>query len=92
MKKNTTTLRAAAALAFLLGLSGTALARDGDGLDPWAALEGNDRSGGVDSGNYSDPRYNTYLQAYGTNGPNAPFRPAGGQFRRVHHSHDGEEH
>ena len=88
MKKNTTTLRAAAAIALVLGFSGTALARDGDGLDPWAASEGNDRSGGVDSGNYSDPRYNTYLHAYGTNGPNAPFRPLEG--RRVHHSHSGE--
>jgi hypothetical protein len=87
MKKNT--IRAAAALALVLGFSGTALARGGgDGLDPWAASEGNDRTGGVDSGPYGPPRYNTYLQAYGTNGPNAPFRPLAG--RRVHHARSGE--
>ena len=88
MKKNTTTIRAAAALALVLGFSGTALARGGDGLDPWAASEGNDRTGGVDSGPYGSPRYNSYLQAYGTNGPNAPFRPLPG--RRVHHARSGE--
>ena len=86
MKKNT--IRAAAALALVLGFYGTALARGGDGLDPWAASEGNDRTGGVDSGPYGSPRYNTYLQAYGTNGPNAPFRPLAG--RRVHHARSGE--
>lgn len=67
MKAITIGLTLAAALA--LGASGAALARGGgsggDGLSPYAALSGNDRSAGVNNGNYRDPRLDPYLRAYG---------------------------
>ncbi|MCJ2037050.1 hypothetical protein [Methylobacterium sp. J-068] len=62
------TLRNTLAAALVLGLSGAALARGGgsggDGLSPYAALSGNDRSAGVNNGNYRDPRLDPYLGAY----------------------------
>ncbi|WP_443189789.1 hypothetical protein [Methylobacterium sp. Leaf94] len=51
----------------VLGLGGGALARGGsggDGLSPYAALSGNDRSAGVNNGNYRDPALDPYLGAY----------------------------
>ncbi|MCK2057210.1 hypothetical protein [Methylobacterium sp. 37f] len=55
-----------------LGLSGVAMARGGggsggsggDGLSPYAALSGNDRSAGVNNGNYRSPALDPYLGAY----------------------------
>ncbi len=53
-------------------LPGVALARgggggggdSGSGLSPYAALNGNDRSAGVNNGNYRAPPYDSYLQTY----------------------------
>ncbi|WP_407067288.1 hypothetical protein [Methylobacterium sp. Leaf111] len=64
-----TTLSATLVLGTLvLGLGGGALARGGsgggDGLSPYAALSGNDRSAGVNNGNYRDPALDPYLGAY----------------------------
>ncbi|MGH1570359.1 hypothetical protein ACRAWG_06430 [Methylobacterium sp. P31] len=69
-------MRVVLAAAFVLGIPGTALAFDGggdsgSGLNPYAELSGNGRTGGVNSGNYLPPKYNTYLHAYG------PYRPRG---------------
>jgi hypothetical protein len=55
--------------SLVLGLGGSALARggsgsSGDGLSPYAALSGNDRSAGVNNGNYRDPALDPYLGAY----------------------------
>lgn len=63
----------AVAAALLAGFGGTALAfgggggggNSGSGLSPYAADSGNDRSAGVNNGNYSPPRYNYYRRAYG---------------------------
>jgi len=65
-----TALSASLVLAnLMLGLGGSALARggsgsSGDGLSPYAALSGNDRSAGVNNGNYRDPALDPYLGAY----------------------------
>ena len=55
--------RAALAGALLLVIAGPALAQRGggggdagSGLSPYAALSGNDRSAGVNNGNYRNPR------------------------------------
>jgi hypothetical protein len=69
--------RAALAAVMILGASGAVLARgsgsgggdSGSGLNPYSELSGNGRTGGVNSGNYSPPEYNTYLRAYGPYGP-----------------------
>lgn len=56
--------------ALLALLPGAALARGGgggdagSGLSPYAALSGNDRSAGVNNGNYRDPAYDPYLRTY----------------------------
>ena len=58
--------------ALLLGATGAVLARgggggggdSGSGLSPYAALQGNDRSAGVNNGNYRDPSLDPYLRAY----------------------------
>lgn len=61
---------ATAAAMLALGLSGAAMARGGgggsggDGLSPYAALSGNDRSAGVNNGNYRSPALDPYLGAY----------------------------
>lgn len=57
------------AATVVLGLCSGALARGGgssggDGLSPYAALSGNDRSAGVNNGNYRDPALDPYLGAY----------------------------
>jgi hypothetical protein len=71
----TNVMRAALAAAMILGTSGAVLARgtgggdSGSGLNPYSELSGNGRSGWVNSGNYSPPEYNTYLQAHGPYGP-----------------------
>ncbi|WP_019903710.1 hypothetical protein [Methylobacterium sp. 77] len=63
-------LRVALASGLILGLAGAAQARGGgggggDGLSPYSALSGNDRSAGVNNGNYRDPRLDPYLRTYG---------------------------
>ncbi|MER2268976.1 hypothetical protein [Methylobacterium oxalidis] len=71
------TIRTALAATLLLGLAGTALARGGgdagSGLSPYAALSGNDRSAGVNNGNYRNPRLDPYIRAYG-DGYDRPVR------------------
>ncbi|MDP4022682.1 hypothetical protein Q8W71_08615 [Methylobacterium sp. NEAU 140] len=65
------TARLPLAAAMLVGLSGAALAfgggaggNSGSGLSPYAALNGNDRSAGVNNGNYRDPALDPYLRTY----------------------------
>ncbi|RVU20543.1 hypothetical protein [Methylobacterium oryzihabitans] len=63
-----TVLRLALAAGLLVAATGASVARNSDsgsGLSPYAALSGNDRSAGVNNGNYTQPRYNPYLRAYG---------------------------
>ncbi len=36
----------------------------GSGLSPYSALNGNDRSAGVNNGNYRDPALDPYLRTY----------------------------
>lgn len=57
------------AAAILAALAGSAAARGGgsgggSGLSPYSALSGNDRSAGVNNGNYRDPSLDPYLGAY----------------------------
>ncbi|WP_375465774.1 hypothetical protein [uncultured Methylobacterium sp.] len=86
-----TTIRAAFAAALILGSSGAALARgggngdSGSGLSPYAALSGNDRSAGVNNGNYRDPRLDPYIGAYG----DGYARPARGGYRPVRRPYYG---
>ena len=55
----------ALAATLIVALAGPALARGGgSGLSPYSALSGNDRSAGVNNGNYRDPRLDPYLGAY----------------------------
>jgi hypothetical protein len=83
MKANVT--RAALVAAIILGTSGAVMARgggggdSGSGLNPYSELSGNGRTGGVNSGNYAPPQYNTYLQAYGPYGPQG--RPVRERYR-----------
>ncbi|MGY2049269.1 hypothetical protein [Methylobacterium sp. JK268] len=78
----TATSRNALAAALLVGLAGPALARgnsdSGSGLSPYAALSGNDRSAGINNGNYRDPRLDPYIRAYPPYG-----RPVGHRYRPV---------
>ena len=78
-----------------IGLSCSAQAQDGggggsgggdsgSGLSPYSALSGNDRSAGVNNGNYRDPRLDPYIKAY----PRYE-RPIEGRHRRVRRPHDG---
>lgn len=65
----TSLVRNILAAALVLSASGTALARGGgggggDGLSPYSALSGNDRSAGVNNGNYRAPELDPYLGAY----------------------------
>lgn len=68
MRMNAIQILVAAALT--AGSSGAALAfgggggDSGSGLSPYAALSGNDRSAGVNNGNYRDPRLDPYIQTY----------------------------
>ena len=62
-------VRHALVAALVFGTSGAALASGGgsgggDGLSPYAALSGNDRSAGVNNGNYRSPALDPYLGAY----------------------------
>lgn len=76
----TSVLRAALAAAFVLGASGAALAEaqgnnSGSGLNPNTTFTGNDRSAGVESGNYDrflDPSRAYGRRAYGPPGYYAP--------------------
>ena len=49
-----------AAMAFGGGSGGSS----GSGLSPYSALNGNDRSAGVNNGNYRSPALDPYLGAY----------------------------
>lgn len=87
-----TTIRAALAAALILGSAGAVLARggggngdSGSGLSPYSALSGNDRSAGVNNGNYRDPRLDPYLGAYG----DGYARPARDQVRPVRRPYYG---
>ncbi|MGC5777933.1 hypothetical protein J4O73_04235 [Methylobacterium sp. NFXW15] len=51
-----------AALAF--GGGGGGGGGSGSGLSPYSALNGNDRSAGVNNGNYRDPALDPYLRTY----------------------------
>ncbi|GJD51555.1 hypothetical protein OPKNFCMD_4310 [Methylobacterium crusticola] len=76
-----TVIGASLAAALIGGTAGGALARNSDsgsGLSPYAALSGNDRSAGVNNGNYRAPRYDPYLRAYGPD-----RRPVGYPYGRV---------
>lgn len=87
--------RAALAAVMILGTSGVVMAGEGgggggdsgSGLNPYSELSGNGRTGGVNSGNYAPPEYNTYLQAYGPYGPQG--RPVRDHYRRPHHPYYG---
>ena len=63
-----TSIRVAFAAALIAALSVPASARGGSGggsgLSPYSALSGNDRSAGVNNGNYRDPGLDPYLGAY----------------------------
>ena len=65
------TMRTVAAACLVLSLPGAAMAFGGgngdagSGLSPYAAQTGNDRSAGVNNGNYRDPRLDPYIGAYG---------------------------
>ena len=64
-----TSTRIALAAVIATALSVPALARGGgggggSGLSPYSALSGNDRSAGVNNGNYRDPSLDPYLGAY----------------------------
>lgn len=88
--------RAALAAVMILGTSGAVMAGEGgggggdsgSGLNPYAELSGNGRTGGVNSGNYAPPQYNTYLQAYGPYGPQGrPVREHGRRARRSYYGY-----
>ena len=65
--------------AFAFGGGGGGGNGGGDGLNPYAELSGNGRTGGVNSGPYNPPQYNTYLRAYGPYG--AQDRPVRQRYR-----------
>lgn len=73
------TILAALAGSVVLGLTGPAAAAggsgSGSGLSPYAAESGNDRSAGVNNGNYRNPRLDPYIRAYGGR-YDQPARPA----------------
>lgn len=76
----------AAAAAIVVMLTGPVLARGGgsgggSGLSPYSALSGNDRSAGVNNGNYRDPRLDPYLGAY-EGRYDRPVRPVRAERRR----------
>ena len=56
-----------AALAFGGGSGGNS----GSGLSPYSSLNGNDRSAGVNNGNYRDPALDPYLRTYAPVPPTA---------------------
>lgn len=80
-----TPTRIALAAAMIAALSVPALARGGgsgggSGLSPYSALSGNDRSAGVNNGNYRDPSLDPYLGAY-EGRYDRPARASGRQVR-----------
>ncbi|GEP07244.1 hypothetical protein MOX02_52820 [Methylobacterium oxalidis] len=91
MRKNWSAIHVIVVSALALTVTEIALARGGrgggDGLNPYSELSGNDRSGGVNSGNYRQPRYNTYLRAYGPYGPYP--RPMDERYRPDPHRYYG---
>jgi hypothetical protein len=80
--------RTCLAAILVLGFSAPALAGQGgggggggdsgSGLSPYSALSGNDRSAGVNNGNYRNPRLDPYVQTYPRYG-----RPVGDGYRRA---------
>lgn len=66
-----------AALAFGGGSGGGGDA--GSGLSPYSALSGNDRSAGVNNGNYRDPAYDPYLRTYAPEAASRYEAPPGPQ-------------
>ena len=65
------TLGLALGASLLALLPGTAMAfggggggNSGSGLSPYSALNGDDRSAGVNNGNYRDPALDPYLRTY----------------------------
>lgn len=59
----------------------------GSGLSPYAALSGNDRSAGVNNGNYRDPAYDPYVRTYAPEAAARYAAPPGPQpepVRRLH--------
>ncbi|GJD44080.1 hypothetical protein AFCDBAGC_1942 [Methylobacterium cerastii] len=95
MTRKTTTkaVRAALATGLLLGSTGAVFAwggggggsDSGSGLSPYAALNGNDRSAGVNSGNYRAPELDPYLGAYG----DGYARPVQDRYRPVRRPYYG---
>lgn len=75
-------IMAATAALVVTGQTGEALARggsgSGSGLSPYAAESGNDRSAGLNNGNYQPPRYNYYRRAYGPR--DVPYPPRGDRY------------
>jgi hypothetical protein len=51
----------------------------GSGLSPYAALNGNDRSAGVNNGNYRAPPYDPYLRTYAPDAAAGYAAPPGPQ-------------
>lgn len=91
------TARLSLATALLLGLSSAALARgggggggdSGSGLSPYAALSGNDRSAGVNNGNYRSPALDPYLRTYAPQAVEPYERPVRGRERLIVRPYDG---
>ena len=93
-RKTTRTVRAALAAGLLLGSTGAVFAwggggggggDSGSGLSPYAALSGNDRSAGVNNGNYRAPELDPYLGAYG----DGYARPVQDRYRPVRRPYYG---
>ena len=88
-------VRVPLAAALLLGLSGAALAfgggggNSGSGLSPYSALSGNDRSAGVNNGNYRDPALDPYLRTYAPQAVEPYERPVRGRERLILRPYDG---
>ncbi|AIQ92263.1 MULTISPECIES: hypothetical protein [Methylobacterium] len=57
-------LAATPGMAFAWGGGGGGGGDSGSGLSPYAALSGNDRSAGVNNGNYRDPALDPYIRTY----------------------------
>lgn len=64
-----------AAFAFGGGSGGNS----GSGLSPYSSTNGNDRSAGVNNGNYRDPAYDPYLRTYAPGEASRYAAPPGSQ-------------
>ncbi|QEE41871.1 hypothetical protein [Methylobacterium sp. WL1] len=88
MTRKTLTMPLAAALliglpsaAFAWGGGGGGGGDSGSGLSPYAALSGNDRSAGVNNGNYRDPALDPYIRALRSGGRRPRRHPPAAQPR-----------